>query len=97
MNENTASKLDDLTRKVQKLISLHREALNSLEKVTAENRDLKQKLEESRNQIANMNQRNSLLALGNSIAKTEEERRHLRNTINGLIREVDQCISRLNA
>jgi hypothetical protein len=88
--------IDSLEDKIGKL--LHKQKL-----LEEKNRSLEQKLvlareqaEEIQSKIADLENRNQTLKAANAILGSNEHKRETKLRINGLIREIDQCIVQLS-
>ncbi len=94
---NYSSQFSDLKEKLQKLVYLQRTLMQKNQKLETENLKLKSGMNEKEESLNEMKERMKVLMLTSTASGNDLERQELRNKVNGLIREVDKCISLLNA
>ena len=95
--ENLSTKVNDISRKVEKLILLQSE----LKKENAELRQLNSQLtrdaEEHRSKVIELENKNRVVKLAKSLNEASAGKNNdARQKVNELIREVDKCIALLN-
>ena len=93
---NLATKINEITVKVQNLISFHRQLKDENIKLLVINKELAKTLEEQKNIFKNLGKKNKMLTLAKSISKSENNSNELKSKINEYIREIDKCIALLN-
>lgn len=88
--------VDSLENKIDKLLQKHEQMrrdqqsiLDELKTIKAENKELQQGLEASENRIQTLKAANALLG-------SNDYKKETKLKINGLIREIDQCIVQLS-
>ena len=93
---NLASKISAITVKVENLISLHKQLSDENTKLITSNKELTKTIEEQKNVLKNLNEKNKIVTLAKSISKTDINSNELKSKINEYIREIDKCIALLN-
>lgn len=85
-----------LESKIEKLVDLHQRTKKELSNLKTQNIHLTQTLDEQKNSIKELEEKNKILKLSKSLSNTNENPYELKLKINELIREVDKCIALLN-
>ena len=92
-----SSKLAEIKAKVQKLVSLHREAYENNSRLLKENAELSEIVDKQNKLLKEMNEKIKTIQIARSVTETEPDNHRLKLKINELIREVDKCLSQLNS
>ena len=87
--DNLGNRIEKLLQKYQKLEQKQQSLQEELTNIKAENQDLHQSLEASENRIQTLKAANALLG-------SNDYKKETKLKINGLIREIDQCIVQLS-
>ena len=86
-----------LESKIEKLISLHQSALKELNSLKKENKFLTEELSREKEHVRDLVNKASTSKLVNTNQlRSEEDTKNLKQTVQGLIQEVDECIALLN-
>jgi len=86
-----------LESKIEKLISLHQSALKELNSLKKENKFLTEELSREKENVRDLVNKASTSKLVNTNqSRSEEDTKNLKQTVQGLIQEVDECIALLN-
>lgn len=81
---------------IKSLQELHQKALIEINLLKAENTLLKEKILESEEASASMQEKQLIDGITSSNASNEVEKKQMKLKINELVREVDKCIALLN-
>ena len=91
------SLVEDIERKVSKLIKLYQSAQKEKEDILTENNKLKSDLSDKDESIKNLEEKIKLLRITKSVSTQDDERnKESRQKINEYVREIDKCIALLN-
>ena len=86
-----------LETKIEKLISLHQSAMKEINSLKKENKFLTEELAQEKERVRDLQNRESTSKLVETTSlRSEAESEDLKKTVQGLIREVDECIALLN-
>jgi len=89
--------VDNIEKKVLKIISLYRSSQSEKEEILLMNEKLKSDLNEKNNLIKSLEEKIKLLRITKSVATQESEiNKESRQKINEYVREIDKCIALLN-
>ena len=91
------SLVEDIERKVSKLIKLYQSVQKEKEDILTENNKLKSDLSDKDESIKNLEEKIKLLRITKSVSTQDDERnKESRQKINEYVREIDKCIALLN-
>jgi peptidoglycan hydrolase CwlO-like protein len=90
------SLVSSLEKKVEKLVDLHRHSSKELTALKQNNHELKKHIDEQKQTIKELEEKNKILKLSKSISGNNENTHELKLKINELIREIDKCTALLN-
>lgn len=93
---NIYSVLKSLEGKTEKLLHLHRQIKKELYETQEQNAQLKKSIEEQKQSVHDIEEKNKLLKLSKSLSTTHQNKTELKLKINELIREIDKCVALLN-
>lgn len=96
MDSGLTSKLEDIKGRIQNLILLHQKLKDENLKLINANTLLSSTLEEEKIKLKELQEKNKIIKLAKSISEVENTG-DVKTKINELIREIDKCISFLNA
>ncbi|MBT5858567.1 MAG: hypothetical protein HOH88_01735 [Flavobacteriales bacterium] len=89
--------VENIEKKVLKIISLYRSSQSEKEEILLMNEKLKSDLNEKNNLIKSLEEKIKLLRITKSVATQESEiNKESRQKINEYVREIDKCIALLN-
>lgn len=95
--ESGKESVKQLETKIEKLISLHQSALKEINSLKKENKFLTEELAQEKERVRDLQNRESTSKLIETTSlRSEAESEDLKKTVQGLIREVDECIALLN-
>jgi chromosome segregation ATPase len=95
MNE-LSNHADEIKLKVLKLLRLQHELTQKQEQLEAENKSLKIALENQKNTISALEERNKIVKLAESLSFSKSDVPDLKKKVNEYIREIDECIKLLS-
>lgn len=90
------SLISSLERKIEKLIDLHRHSTKEISALKQNNNEYKKTIEEQKQTIRELEEKNKILKLSKSISGSNENTQEIKSKINELIREIDKCSALLN-
>lgn len=86
-----------LESKIEKLISLYQSALKELNSLKKENKFLTEELNREKENLRDLvNKESTSKWVNTNHTRSEEDTKNLKQTVQGLIQEVDECIALLN-
>ena len=85
-----------LRSKLEKLLHLHKKLKEDNNKLLEERKDLLKKIEEYKNSINKLEEKNKVAKLAETLLKTNENSSEVKLKIKELVRELDKCIALLN-
>lgn len=88
--------IDRLQQKVEKLVERFRASETTNLSLNQQLSSLQLQLEENRNRISDLKEKNKILKLSVSLQGKGEDTKATKQQINELVREVDKCIALLN-
>jgi hypothetical protein len=90
--------LEELKIKVEKLINSHLELTRENKNLKLFNHELRQKAEEQKNKISELEDKNKVIKLSQAISGngSDQNARDLKLKINEYIREIDKCLALLH-
>jgi len=88
--------VDSLEDKVNKILIVQEELLQTKQKLEAEINDLKKIKAKYEKEISDWQEENQSLRLANSILGSDQFKQETKLKINALIREIDLCITQLS-
>ena len=95
--ENLSTKVNDISRKVEKLILLQSELKKENAELKQLNGQLARDVEEHKSKVKELENNNRIVKLARSLNEVSTGKNNdARQKVNELIREVDKCIALLN-
>ena len=90
--------LEELKVKVQRIINSHLELSRENKNLKLYNHELRQKVEEQKNKISELEDKNKVIKLGQAINGngSDQNARDMKLKINEYIREIDKCLALLH-
>ena len=89
--------VENIEKKVLKIISLYRSSQSEKEEILLMNEKLKSDLNEKNNLIKSLEEKIKLLRITKSVSTQDDEKnKESRQKINEYVREIDKCIALLN-
>ena len=89
--------VENIERRVSKLIKLYQSVQKEKEDILSENNKLKSDLSDKDESIKNLEEKIKLLRITKSVSTQDDERnKESRQKINEYVREIDKCIALLN-
>ena len=90
--------LEGLKTKVEKLINSHLELSRENKNLQLYNHELREKLEEQKNKIKELEDKNKIIKLSQAVngSGSDQNARDLKLKINEYIREIDKCLALLH-
>ena len=89
--------VENIERKVSKLIKLYQSVQKEKEDILTENNKLKSDLSDKDESIKNLEEKIKLLRITKSVSTQDDKRnKESRQKINEYVREIDKCIALLN-
>jgi len=89
--------VENIEKKVNKLIQLYQSAQKEKEETLTENNQLKSELSDKDKTINSLEEKIKLLRITKSVSTQDDERnKESRQKINEYVREIDKCIALLN-
>ena len=88
--------IDRLQQKVEKLVERYRASETTNLSLNQQLSSLQLQLEENKNRISDLKEKNKILKLSASLQAKGEDTKATKQQINELVREVDKCIALLN-
>jgi len=89
--------VENIEKKVSKLIQLYQSAQKEKEEILTENNKLKSELSDKDKTINSLEEKIKLLRITKSVSTQDDERnKESRQKINEYVREIDKCIALLN-
>ena len=85
-----------LKSKIELLISNYQQAKNQLKDSNLKVKNLTKQLDDQKNTIQQLNEKNKLLKLSSSIQEKQGNNKDAKQKINELVRAIDKCIALLN-
>ena len=95
MNENQF-KLDEIKLKVAKLLLELNAKKNREKDLVKQNLELKNTIENQKNTILILEERNKIIKLAESLSNSKTDIHELKKTVNEYIKEIDECIRLLS-
>jgi len=89
-------KLDNIQAKVNKIIQMHNELKDENFKLQAEREQILRTLEDRKNTIQNLEEKNKRIKLAKSLSESNDSSLDTKLKINEMVREIDKCIAYLN-
>ena len=93
--EDATRLVDDINRKVRKLIERHNSLKDQYSDLIDKQKELSKTIEEQNKLIEKLNEQNAILKIAKSV-KPEEGTVDVKKRIDILVREIDTCIGLLN-
>ena len=89
--------VENIERRVSKLIKLYQSVQKEKEDILSENNKLKSDLSDKDESIKNLEEKIKLLRITKSVSTQDDKRnKESRQKINEYVREIDKCIALLN-
>lgn len=90
------TQIKELRNKVEKLINLHERMMHEHQLLIKEQDQQKIKIREQQQLIAELEEKNRIIRLGNMVSGSDQNTREIKLKINEYIREIDRCLALIN-
>ena len=96
MEEPWNQSLSELKTKVRKIIEVYEESRGSYENISAENKELKDRIRQTEQELSELKNKYNTLKIAKSLTASSEDKHDARIKVNKMVREIDKCIALLN-
>ncbi len=96
MDEPWNESLTELRTKVRKMIEVYEESRNNYEMMYTENKDLKERMQQTEQELNDLKNKYNTLKIAKSLKASGEDKHDARIKVNKMVREIDKCIALLN-
>ena len=90
------TQIKELRNKVEKLINLHERMMHEHQLLIKDQDQQKIKIREQQQLIAELEEKNRIIRLGNMVSGSDQNTREIKLKINEYIREIDRCLALIN-